>query len=539
MFTLAFMFFAVVVALANSWQASRSAIDTFIGQGEHITKGFARQSVVSLLYGIGDNAKEAAIATVGIPWVSHVAVYDRNHQPLLQQGATPEWHPRYSHASPGHAVGLSHETEGAWHFIAPVFIEKGDRADDEMYPADDQASEYIGYVHVEMKKEGIYALRHNIFINNVVTTFLFALLMLGALLLVTSRLIKPLNSLSDLMRRAEKGEEGVRAGIGGPRETINMGRAFNKMMSVLEERATRLLQQKQTLQQEIDEREKVQRELVQYKDHLQELVDEQTRDLIVARDNALAAERAMSRFLANMSHELRTPLHGILSFARFGMKKSHTENPDKLQEFFTEIYDSGGELLKLVTDLLDLSKLRAGRMVYNYEKGELLPLVRKVVCEYQALAEESGITIVVEEGGRNTSLVMDGSKLMQVTRNVLCNAIRYSPPNSTIEINVSGSDVGGGVVSVCDQGIGIPEGETEKIFNPFLQSTKTETNAGGTGLGLAICKEIIEGGHGGRIEASNRVQGGACFTFCLPADPRERKTHPGGEVDKSRSPGGQ
>lgn len=114
----------------------------------------------------------------------------------------------------------------------------------------------------------------------------------------------------------------------------------------------------------ITELKAVERELILYQDHLEELIEEKIHDLVEARNQSQMAERAMSGFLTNMSHELRTPLHGILSYANFGIKKLDTISKDKLQQYFTEIHDSGQQLLLLLNDLLDLPKLRAGKMVY-------------------------------------------------------------------------------------------------------------------------------------------------------------------------------
>lgn len=110
---------------------------------------------------------------------------------------------------------------------------------------------------------------------------------------------------------------------------------------------------------------------------------------------------------------------------------------------------------------------------------------------------------------------MDRDKIAQVVRNLLSNALKFSPENSQIDVTIIDNAEGQVEVSVCDQGIGIPADEVDTIFDAFIQSSSTRSSAGGTGLGLPICKEIIEGGHNGRIRAENRIEGGACFTFTL------------------------
>lgn len=256
------------------------------------------------------------------------------------------------------------------------------------------------------------------------------------------------------------------------------------------------------------------------RDNLQEKVNEQTRDLIEARDEALAAERTMSTFLANMSHEIRTPLHAILSYARFGEKQTAEPN-SPAAEHFREIHDSGSDLLALLNDLLDLSKLKAGKIVYDFQAVGLRDLITEVVNKFGPLMKEKGIIAVTKFHGTEHPLSIDGRKLAQVLGNLLSNAIKFSPANSIVKLDTTYNDDGSIHLTVCDKGVGIPPDELQAIFNPFIQGSRTKSNAGGTGLGLAICKEIIENGHHGKIFADNNPDGGACFFVTLPATTKQ------------------
>lgn len=263
---------------------------------------------------------------------------------------------------------------------------------------------------------------------------------------------------------------------------------------------------------DISKRKEIERELFQYSNRMTELVDQKTAELIIARDDALAAVNAMSSFLSNMSHELRTPLHGILSFASFGIKKYQRVSAEKLCLYFTDIHDSGTILLGLINNLLDLSKLRAGKMVYDYQLAHLDPLVQEVLHEMRILSNERRIRVDFSGGTKSNEIVMDKTKIAQVIRNLLSNAIKFSPDNSVINITTIPDTNGGLCLQISDQGLGIPQQECELIFDAFTQSSKTQTNAGGTGLGLPICREIIEQGHGGKISACNGIDIGAVFT---------------------------
>jgi signal transduction histidine kinase len=219
-------------------------------------------------------------------------------------------------------------------------------------------------------------------------------------------------------------------------------------------------------------------------------------------------------FLANMSHELRTPIHGILSFARFGLKNFAKPDPEKLQKYFATIHDSGVVLLSLVNDLLDLAKLEAGKIILDLREVDFNMLAAKVIDEFSSRTLEKPIVIVASPIDSSIKLRVDPIRIMQVLRNLLSNAVKFAPPNSSIElVGYRRNDFL--VISVSDEGPGIPENEIEAIFDKFVQSSKTRTGAGGTGLGLPICREILAA-HGGKIRAANRAPKGAVFTFEIP-----------------------
>ncbi|MCP4407169.1 MAG: HAMP domain-containing histidine kinase [Gammaproteobacteria bacterium] len=265
-------------------------------------------------------------------------------------------------------------------------------------------------------------------------------------------------------------------------------------------------------------------------DSLQELVDERTRELRQAKERAEQSDQVKSLFLANMSHELRTPMHAILSFSDLGLKKYGKASPDQLERYFSRIHQSAKRLLTLLNDLLDLSKLEAGRVEYDLREREFIAIVNRVVMEHEALIDQYNVKVNIVSPQYSTKACMDHHKLIQVMSNLLSNAIKFSPKGGLITVDFCSSDMSAGRrksdkgtvpalrVSVRDEGIGIPEQELEVVFDEFVQSSKTKTNSGGTGLGLAICRKIIEG-HGGIIRAENHPEGGALISFELPIRP--------------------
>ncbi|RLJ17835.1 hypothetical protein DJ031_13355 [bacterium endosymbiont of Escarpia laminata] len=237
------------------------------------------------------------------------------------------------------------------------------------------------------------------------------------------------------------------------------------------------------------------------------------------------ANSAKSEFLANMSHELRTPMHAILSFSAFGQKKWETAARKKLSGYFSHIHASGERLLILLNDLLDLSKLEAGRMILEYRKNDLRIVAENCVHELEGYITNRGVQCELLPAKTDTQGEFDAMRISQVITNLLSNAIKFTATGGHIQISVSqerleidGHEIPGLQLSVLDQGVGIPEAELDTIFDKFIQSSKTRTGAGGTGLGLAISKEIIEA-HAGRIWAENNLEQGAQFHFLIPLTP--------------------
>lgn len=281
-----------------------------------------------------------------------------------------------------------------------------------------------------------------------------------------------------------------------------------------------------TLARDITERRRQEGELRRHRDHLQELVDEQTAGLLTAKIEAEQASHAKSEFLANISHELRTPMHAVLSYAQLGRDKIGQLPEEKLAHYFDCIQSSGGRLLRLIDDLLDLSKLEAGKVLLDHQLSDPAELCRRVIADLEPLQTRRHLAVRLEATGDIGSINADAERISQVLRNLLANAIRYSPEGGEIAMTLAPGALPGrrtadrGAIpalriAVADRGIGIPEDELEAIFDKFVQSSKTRTGAGGTGLGLAICREIVLAHHG-QIRAHNRVGGGAEFEILLP-----------------------
>ncbi len=239
-------------------------------------------------------------------------------------------------------------------------------------------------------------------------------------------------------------------------------------------------------------------------------------DLVLAKEAAEIANQAKSAFLANISHELRTPMHGILSFANLGKSRIEKAPKDKLAGYFSRITESGERLLSLLNDLLDLSKLEAGKMDMKFSRFDLLPIVEQAINEQKARMDEFEIKTECRYQQGETEAVFNDLRIFQVIANFLSNAIKYTPDGGKIIFSIR-KNIDTLDFEMIDHGIGIPDHESNTVFNKFQQSSLTEDGSGGTGLGLAICKEIIEG-HQGELGVRKNPEGGACFYFKIPLD---------------------
>jgi len=238
------------------------------------------------------------------------------------------------------------------------------------------------------------------------------------------------------------------------------------------------------------------------------------KELEVANRELSAASQHKSEFLANMSHELRTPLNAIIGFSEVLAEKMFGELNEKQEEYSKDIHASGQHLLSLINDILDLSKIEAGRMELELSDFHLPTALDSALTLVRERAGRRSIALHTSIDNRLGQIQADERKVRQVVLNLLSNAIKFTPEGGRIEVAAAPRD-GSVEVSVSDTGVGIAPEDQEAVFEEFRQVGTADKKVEGTGLGLTLCRKFIEL-HGGQIWVKSELGAGATFTFSLP-----------------------
>jgi signal transduction histidine kinase len=310
---------------------------------------------------------------------------------------------------------------------------------------------------------------------------LFGLALAGiAAVYLAGRLTKPIRLLHQGVQDLSAGSLDTRVHVNTGDELHTLAEGFNTMADGLQESYAQL----------------------------ENRVAEKTRDLELAN-------RHKSEFLANMSHELRTPLNAIIGFSEALTEQMFGQLNDKQMEYARDIHGSGQHLLSLINDILDLSKIEAGRLEPERSEFDVAAAISNAAILVRERCHRQGVTLATAIDDSVDSWYADERRFKQILVNLLSNAVKFTPSGGRITVQARVADERL-EVSVADTGIGIAEADADSIFEPFVQVGQYGTSKGeGTGLGLSLVRRLVEL-HGGQVRVDSRLGEGARFTFWLP-----------------------
>ncbi|MCM3626924.1 ATP-binding protein [Paenibacillus glycanilyticus] len=307
----------------------------------------------------------------------------------------------------------------------------------------------------------------------------------------------------------------------------DFGIAVNNVAGRME--VERLLSESQVLTEELQMQ---QEEMRMTTEHLEEqylVAEQKTKELEKAKEELedyseqlKKSSQYKTNFLANMSHELRTPLNSILILSQLLAENENRTLNDDEEGYANVIHTSGTDLLKLIDDILDLSKIEAGKVVLTVDEVNLTEIPELMKLTFNPIAEKREIAFTIDLAGDLPDVWhTDGQRLQQILKNLLSNAFKFTENGSVhLQIESAGDEML--AISVTDTGIGIPKDKQKLIFEAFQQvDGKTNRLYGGTGLGLSICSEFVRL-LGGYIRLDSTVGEGSCFTIYLPELSQEK-----------------
>ena len=386
--------------------------------------------------------------------------------------------------------------------------------------------EHYRPVHSEGRLLGTVYLRANLhdiweqLSNYAKVSVLVMFVALTAAVLFASRMQRsisgPILRLAETARRiSESDDYSIRVQTDARDELGLLYSSFNRMVEQVQASRNELERGQDDLERRVNDRTHQLQEEIEHRERVQ-------RELVRSKESAESASRAKSSFLANMSHEIRTPLNAILGFTDLLRRGVDRGDEAERRDFLETVHHSGEHLLTLINDILDLSKIEAGQMEYEHIRFSPHQIIAEVMSVMRARAQQKGLALEYNWYGHVPETIeSDPARFRQLLLNLVGNAIKFTEHGAVQAVAKLNALQGELTVDIIDTGIGIPTEMLDAVFSPFTQADSSVTRRfGGTGLGLSICKHIAVGLGGGIIVHSEPGHG-STFSATIATGPLE------------------
>lgn len=341
----------------------------------------------------------------------------------------------------------------------------------------------------------------------------------GIGILLATSISNPLSHMVSVIRRLEKGSLHARSNLISNDELGVLSVSFDRMAQEIERNRHELEDLNRNLEFRVAEKTENLTKAYERLQFSNQNLAVANRELELANKKLKELDQLKSDFISVVSHELRTPLTSIKAFTELIIMKPRMTG-EKRNRLLSIINNETDRLARLINDILDLTKIEAGKLSWHVTRVSLSEIIRNSVNSMRSLADNKSLSLIMNVPASLPTLYGDRDRLIQVITNILSNAVKFTPDGGTISINAfTENDPRYQImVKISDTGVGIPSRDFDVIFEKFRRSGDVlTTHAEGTGLGLAITKQIVEY-HGGRIWAESTPGKGSSFSFILPLD---------------------
>jgi len=484
-FSMILIILSLTVAIVTSIIATSQIKDFLYLQGMQWSMSMAENSVVAFLYNNGEIVKDKIHTILETRQVLHIELVTSNGEQIIQQGQSPVSEPFYpdKFTHDLHVI----ETSKAWLYSIKVFshpkthnVIEGDDSHSLINSMllEEQENELLGYVHLSLGKKSLIDIRYRIFFNNLMIALFASSVFIGLLLLLTRKVFRPLEKLSDLMQSAKQGVWQSAIDINGPSEIASISNAYNKMIHTLGLRDKELLDINRNLEKMVVQRTKELREI----------------------------NHELETFNYSVSHDLRAPLRHIKGYCLALME----DYPDELDEtgknYLYRIDIAAQRMNQLIDDLLMLSGI--SRKDLKLEWVEVNPIIEQIIDLVSNTDKERKLEISIES---NLYLFGDPKLIRIIFENLIGNAWKYCSKEKVTKIIIGSIDKKPQSIYIKDNGVGFDITYSNKLFIAF-QRLHNPSEFEGMGIGLATVERIVKR-HGGKIWANSEVGKGATFYF--------------------------